>query len=309
MKLQYSLFLSLPFSLFALELEKPMLRVHCDVNKTIICTDAVQGKGLEETVNGILAEFTFDKWDGNTHQSYYAFATKQLMASHPDLSPATEEFKKARGQLLKGFSSFLEKFPKMLAAYNNDKARMMEILSTEETVIFPSFLKMIGWLNTHYKERFALYLRTFGTDLPEIMPKIEEKTDLEFADLGSFNGRSFSSPKSLRFNNTDALDLFRNSRCNYGIRDDYSYWKSKGFKAEGGKPFPVGLNANEVEIFFDDNADDGVKPIVCPVSSTGQLLDTQELLGKGIIIAVNPKEAILDEDYFIKKVQARLAQP
>lgn len=94
MKTPFILFLIFPFMLRGCELRTPMLRVHCDVNKTIICTDAVQGKGLEETVNGILAEFTFDKWDGHTQQSYYAFVTAQLARNNPELSQTNEEFKK-----------------------------------------------------------------------------------------------------------------------------------------------------------------------------------------------------------------------
>lgn len=185
---------------------------------------------------------------------------------------------------------------------------MLALLSKEETVIFPSFFKLLAWLNVHYHDSHSVYLRTFGHDLPEVMPKIVLNSHVDFADLGQFKGRTLSFPKTLRFSNTVALDFFKNSFRSYGIRDDYEYWKSKGFQAEGGKPFPVGLKENDIEIFFDDNADDMVKPIICPTDSEGNLLDTAQLLHKGIIVAVNPKEAILDEDYFIKKLQTRIAQ-
>ena len=57
------------------------LRLHFDINKTIIAMDAVQGKGLEETINGILAEFTFAQWDGKHEQSYYAYLSDRLAYS------------------------------------------------------------------------------------------------------------------------------------------------------------------------------------------------------------------------------------
>lgn len=311
MKIQlifYGLFFSNLIALGCEPQTKKMIRVHCDVNKTIICTDAVQGKGLEETVNGILAEFTFDKWDGSTNQSYYAFTTAQLIRNHPELSQTTDEFKKERNTLLAGFSEFLKKFPTQYATYQADRAKMLAILNTEKTVIFPSFLKLVAWLNSNYKHRFALYLRTFGIDLPEIMPKIEQKSELTFEGIGSFKGNSLSIPASLRYANTVALDFFTHSTSHcYGIQDDYNHWKSKGFQAKGGKPFLVGSYGNEIEIFFDDNADDPVKPIICPIDSEGKMIDTAELLQKGIIVAVNPKEAILNENYFIEKLQARLA--
>lgn len=37
-----------------------------------------------------------------------------------------------------------------------------------------------------------------------------------------------------------------------------------------------------------------------------QVEDTLKLLEKGNIVAVNPKESILYEDYFIKKIKAML---
>lgn len=296
------------FILNACELQSPFLRVHCDVNKTIICTDAVQGKGLEETVNGILSEFTFHSWDGANTQSYYAFVTAVLAKEQPELSKASEEFKKKREAVLKEFPQFLEMFPAQRDQYQADRNKMMAVLNAEKTVIFPSFYKLITWLNTNYKEKHAVYLRTFGKDLPEIRPLIEKKSDLEFVDSGEFKAGllSMGVQRSGLFAPNHYLDFFKATIGSYCIKDDYDHWKSKGFQAEGGKPFPIGLNKEDIEIFFDDNADDAVKPIVCPVDSEGKMLDTAELLKKGIIVAVNPKEAILDEDYFVKKLQARI---
>lgn len=307
-KLLCSAFLFAPMISFACAKDAPNVKIHCDVNKTIICTDGVQGKELAETVDAVQAEFTFAKWDGKTEQSYYNFVTTQLKHDQPELSPTSEEFKKKRGQLLKNFPHFLTNFPEAFTKYKDDKAKMLALLGAEKTVIFPSFLKLIAWLNTNYKDRYSIYLRTFGKDLPEVIPAIEKKAEIKFADVGQFKGRSLSFPNSLRFANTVALDFFVWSHDNYGLRDDYEYWQSKGYQAEGGKPFPVGLNANDIEIFFDDNADDAVKPIICPVDSKESILDTNELLKKGIIVAVNPKEAILDEDYFINALKRRIAQ-
>lgn len=296
------------FILNAAELQKPFLRVHCDVNKTIICTDAVQGKGLEETVNGILSEFTFHNWDGTNTQSYYAFVTAVLAKEHPELSKASEAFKKKREAVLKEFPQFLEMFPTQRDQYHADRNKMMAVLNAEKTVIFPSFYKLITWLNTHYKNNHAVYLRTFGKDLPEIRPLIEKKSDLKFVDSGELKAGlvSMAAQRSGIFQPSHYSNFFKVTHESYCIKDDYDHWKSKGFQAEGGKPFPIGLNSQDIEIFFDDNADDAVKPIVCPVNPEGQMLDTNQLLKNGTIVPVNPKEAILDEDYFIKKLQARL---
>jgi hypothetical protein len=286
------------FSVTAFEKErsKPIIRVHCDVNKTIICTDSVKKDvNVAGTVNGILTEFTFAKWDGHNNCSYHAFVTEKIARENPELSRISDTFKQKRLELLKNFPHFLQDFPELLAKYENDKKRMMEILSLEKMVIFPSFFKLISWLNEHYKNQYAIYLRTFGTDLPEVMADIAKKSDLKFAGIVGFKERNLPS----------YIELFRSSHLlSYGIQDNYDYWKSKGFQADGGKPFPV--DEKEIDIFYDDNANDLDKPIICPISSEQKILDTQELLKQGIIVAVNPKEAILNEDYFVKLLQARI---
>jgi len=138
------------------------LRLHFDINKTIIAMDAVQAKGLEETINGVLAEFTFATWDGANEQSYYAYITDQLAAQNPQLSRADELFKAKRNALLKEFPAYLKQHPLLLAQYESDKARMLDILGEGEMVIFPSFFKAIGWLDTTCPNGYAIYLRTFG---------------------------------------------------------------------------------------------------------------------------------------------------
>jgi len=140
--------------------------------------------------------------------------------------------------------------------------------------------------------------------VPEVVPAVEKATSLKFAGQGEFQGRTLSL-----IGQEDALyDFFVGQDVqHYAIRDDYLYWKSKGFQAIGGKPFPLDTsNTNIISIFFDDNANDPDKPIICPVGPDNQLEDTLQLLKTGNIVAVNPKEAILDEDYFINKIKAVL---
>ncbi len=287
-----------------LSASEKQLRLHFDINKTIIAMDAVQGKGLEETINGILAEFTFAQWDGANEQSYYAYITDLLAAQYPQLSRADEAFKAHRAVLLREFPIFLQQYPMLLANYEYDKSRMLDILDKDEIVIFPSFFKAIVWLEAHYPHKYAIYLRTFGQDLPEVVPAVEHATSLRFAGQGIFQGTRLSLVER-----EDMLYEFfvGASVQHYAIQDDYAYWKSRGFRAVGGKLFPLDpTHPRIVSIFFDDNANDPDKPIICPIGQHDELYDTLELLKTGHIVAVNPKEAILDEDYFIKKIQAIL---
>lgn len=295
---------SLSNEVSACKQKKPQLLLHFDINKTIIAMDAVQNKNVEETVNGVLAEFTFAQWDGTREQSYYAYVTDQLALENSEFPRASEEFKRKRSEQLKGFSAFVKQYPKMFARYEQDKNQMLKILSSGEMVIFPSFYKTVAWLNKQYPKNYALYLRTFGKDLPEVVPMIEKNTGIKFAGRGDIQ----ESNLALTVPNKSLFDfLAEPGPKNYAIRDDYAYWKSQGFQSAGGKPFPIDrTNDNVIALFFDDNANDPDKPIIRPFGPDGQLLDTEILLKSGNIVAVNTKEAIVDEDYFINKIKALL---
>lgn len=275
------------------------LRVHFDINKTIIGSDAVQGKDLEASINGIIAECTEAAWSGLHKQSYYAYVTAQIAQENPTLAKTDESFKNKRFERLQLFSSYLEQHhPEKLKLYQDEKAQMMRALQGEGLVIFPSFYKAIKWLETNYSQKYALFLRTFGTDLPEVVSAIRKNTGLELANQSS--DLTAITPR------TELLNAMANPHMgHWAIRDDYGYWKSKGFKAVGGKPFSIDVSdTGTLSIFFDDNANDQDKPISYPFGPNDELLDTNELIKRGYIVAVNPKEAILDEDYFINKLKA-----
>lgn len=274
------------------------LVLHFDVNKTIIATDRVQNKGLEESVNSILAKNMYYTWNGIDHESYYAYATKKLMASNPKLSPVSEEFKLKRSELITGF--FVGPYPQFWCEYVQSKKRILKLLSADELVVFPSFFKLINWLEAEFKDRYVIYLRTFGTDLPEIMPIIEKNTSLRFAGLAAFDGRYLAVASEY----SSLTDFFYASNQHYGIQDDYAFWQASAFTVVGAKLFPVDpYNKEIISMFFDDNANDSVKPIISPMFPNGELLDTQELIRSGHIVPVNTKEAILNTNYFIEKVR------
>ena len=288
-------------SLFSYQMAEKKIHLHFDINKTIIAMDAVQGKGIEETVNGILAEFTFEKWDGKTEQSFYAYLTNQIAQENPNLSRTSGIFKKIRAERLAHFPEYLQQYPELLAQYEKDKAIMLQILSTEKMAIFPSFFKTIEWLNQNYPKNYAIYLRTFGKDLSEIIQTLTDKKILKFANQGQFKERTLDIADP----NKPLSEFFKNPDLNhYALCDDYKYWESKGFQAVGGKPFFIDINdLQNISIFFDDNANDPDKPIICPIDHSGNLQDTNQLMEKGNIVAVNPKEAILNENYFVDKIK------
>jgi hypothetical protein len=265
---------------------KKELRLHFDINKTIVATDAVQGKDLAITVNEIIAEYSFEKWNGTNMQSYHAYLTEQIAAEYPQLPPAHEEFKKIRSERVKQFPNFLSRHPESLARYEKERDQMLQILDKKEIVIFPSFYKAMRWLEEQYPGNYSVFLRTFGKDLPEVVPAIEKNTSLKFVGHGKFQGTKLL----MSIQGQTHVDLFsipKSTHC--AIQDDYAYWKSHGFQARGGKCFPI--IPQIISMFFDDNAADQHKPILCPVGPNEELENTKELLKSGHIVSVNATTA------------------
>lgn len=277
------------------------LRLHFDVNKTIIATDAAQGHTIKEMIKNILAETISAPWDGNKVQSYYEYVTQRIARQNPELKETDKIFKENRNKALGTLAQDLTLYPSLYEEYQRDKKAMKAILNAQEMVIFPSFFKLIAWLEEHFPHQYALYLRTFGTDLPKVVPLIENTTDLLFTGCGVFNQRELS----LLPDDMTLFDFFNSAPLqHYAIQDDYEYWKLHGFDNAAAKIFPVDTsNGEAIALFFDDNANDAARPIVYPVDSDGKALNRKELIEQGYIVPVNPKLAILDENYFINKVQ------
>ncbi|HEV2917516.1 MAG TPA: hypothetical protein VGW78_07280 [Candidatus Babeliales bacterium] len=282
-------------------IQPKQLRVHFDINKTIIATDAVQAKDVETTVNGILAECMIAPWNGNNSQSYYAYVTDQISQECPFLARTDDVFKHKRTQRLKQFPvQVKQQYPEQYALYEQEKAAMMHVLQNSPTGIFPSFYQTMQWLATQYPNRYAVYLRTFGTDLPAVVSTIQKNSSLRFANQEADLTQSIPRIALLRMVTNQSL-------CHYAIRDDYICWKAHDFQVVGGKPFPIHLDdPDTLSIFFDDNAQDPDKQIICPLKPNGELEDTKKLLASGHIVAVNPRDAILDVNYFINKIKALL---
>lgn len=295
------------------------LILHFDVNKTIIASDAVQNKDLNETINSILAEFIFAKWDGEINESYYAYLTRKILAKHPELTASSQALKEKRAELLRDFESEI-KDSKILEQYQTDKAKILKILNSSDLMIFPSFYKLLNWLEENFKDKFVIYLRTFGKDLPEVISKIESKSNLKFSGQATFNGKNLSANTK----NLSIYEFFAQNNLHLAIQDDYQYWKQENFSSTSGKPFPLIFNnlvlnnsnstnkcnsncsENILSFFFDDNASDPYRPIICPITADNSPCELSKLLDDGYLVAVNPLEAILDEDYFVNKISLKL---
>lgn len=325
--------------------EGTILDISFDLNKTIMASDFAQGKDLEETCNGILAEFTYALWDGKQKQSYYEYITDRIAQDHPTLELSGKEVKKLRAEQLRDFPAYLKQhWPDKFIQYEQELAAMKAKVGDNPTALFPSFYKAIAWLEEHFPGRYVIRLRTFGKDLPTTIESIHAHTPIKITEQGAFkNGQLIIGGQP-----TPLQEFFTKPDLHHcAIQDDFNYWDSHKSQACGGKVFI--LNRDRMCMFIDDNAGDKRKPIVNPIEiSKGQrdivlsgcahklerkkdadISDSQELnqeerelnkkiaedkkiltaalMKTGNIVSSNPKKAMLKDEYFIKKICKALA--
>ena len=108
------------------------------------------------------------------------------------------------------------------------------------------------------------------------------------------------------------VKLTLTSEGHFAVQDDWPYWNQHQEKGEYGKPFLFDFSETSERVrshslFFDDNITGEEEDIVKPCEIGGQTISTQALCGR-IIFSVNTVEAILDDDYFIKRVGKSLEQ-
>lgn len=277
------------------------LKLHFDINNTIVAIDTAWGKDLNTTIDDIMAKSTFAQWDTKKNQSYYDYVADQIERENVGLSRTGSMFSDKVFGRIKDFSQYLQQYPELLKKYDQEKTKMFEILSGTGPIIFPSFYKIIRWLDSQYPGRYTIYLRTFGKDLPQVVSAIEKNTSLKFIAQGTFHDTTLSMtvPSSSLFGFLAGV-----GSKHYAIHDDYAYWKTHGYQVEGAKPFPIDLqNSHVVSMFFDDFASDPYEPTVHPMGPDGKSESLELLLQRGNVVAVNSKEAILNEDYFINKIK------
>jgi hypothetical protein len=93
--------------------------------------------------------------------------------------------------------------------------------------------------------------------------------------------------------------------CSYAIQDDYLYWVNKGKRGDAGKlMFIDDSEADVQQIFFDDSISDNPNCSTVDIRDlvTGEIIPYKKAINK-YIVKVEPDKAILNVDYFIKKLE------
>jgi len=214
----------------------------------------------------------------------------------------------------------------------DDKRRM--------SLFVPSFLSLIRYLAIDQERDFVLVIRTFGSDIPRIVPAFnliaEGKHPLlphpdcilppswvgSLSRRGRYNHRLVvhppqdSSTTSIIEGNAEILSFFDSlpSRSVVMINDDYEDWKSHNWNPVFGKPMLIDLDSECMHFLFDDNVNmnpfDSIAAVWLKDEYNAQkfvplpLNTTAGLATIGtVLLQANLFKSITDENAFIDELQ------
>lgn len=87
------------------------------------------------------------------------------------------------------------------------------------------------------------------------------------------------------------------------IKDDWAWWQFHNEQAQAGKLLPLIRGSHPPrQVFFDDNIDLDDPRIVDCRGPGGEAVPPNISLGTGMCVKVNPVEALLEEDYFLRRL-------
>jgi len=284
----------------------PHLLLNFDINETIIATDQATNKSIENTLNELLSKKISACWDASLTQpiSYYDYVHKLQFPEN------SGEAKAKRRQATRHFLDFLSHHDHLLygealktytVAYNT--------LASVESSIFPSFYHLLDELDRKGIS-YSIFLRTFGEDLSLVKDEINSYRSGMFRDSGEFSRGCFVFENGKSIKNSYEIYSHFLAKKHIAIKDDYYTWAEHDLESKYGKVFYVDQNDKSIlAIFFDDNINlnDGVDNIIAAIDPTnGESISIEMLADKGQVVQVDALEAIIDINYYIKRVEAAL---
>lgn len=274
--------------------EKPKLVLHFDVNNTILAADPVCGVDLSAALNTYLAGVCWGSekdgtWEWAESTLKGAFTTSRPegaeMSYYKHLEAKMsegprEEFKAAVGHFSESAEGAVARplFERMLAGLTTKEIREPPFAFKQGDewyyYLLPSFWRLLAWLQEEGRD-FAIVIRTYGTDGPEVSKAIAAFAEGKHPDFPTACPRakpampafgSFKRGSSESGTGSVALELQMGPTKSSGeneataeltstlngeghifahlsrlqgtlcIRDDFEFWQRGGFTAASGKP-------------------------------------------------------------------------
>lgn len=301
------LFVFLSFLLtFAIAHSTPHLILNFDINKTLIASDKTENKSLEDVINELLSRKYSARWDEAVEEpiTFDAYVrTVMLPGEEHDV-----KLKMARLVHLTHFLDYLKHHEHPLHSAVLEEFNTI-IGTLQNAHIFPSFYKLIAELDRR-DLTYTLFLRSFGKEVFEVKDEINSQLNDIFQVEGKFRKGKLYVRGEEPLTSPQSIYRFFCSKEHAAIHDDWPYWMEGKMYAKYGKPLYLNLDdPHTLSIFFDDNikTDSFDKNIIAPLdSNTGEPLSIPYLLKSKQMVFVDTLEAILNEDYFIEKIDEAL---
>jgi hypothetical protein len=285
----------------------PRLLLNFDLNGTLILTDSSKKASDDYMLISTLAENTFAVWDedhGSMSFKHYVYSVL-----HPG-DKSNPQLKRERQKTVSTFLQWLSEkshpsFNDVLEDYHEIRQKFTDVKTKAVNfTVFPSFYLLLEKLR-HMEIPFTIILRTFGSDLHEVVKELEEHSlGLKITRLAKFEDTNLKIGNTTIEKVDEIFDFILNSEEHLAIQDDWVKWNQDAERGRSGKPFLYDLSGSRkvrnLSLFFDDNITGEEHDIVCPYEITGQM-PANTLFGN-YLFAVNTKEAMLNEHYFIDRV-------
>jgi hypothetical protein len=237
------------------------------------------------------------------------------------LLPDNADDKALKAKRQKKISEFLdwlqaEKHPlkeKVFDLRDKLKLKFLDPITNDlKFTVFQSFYELMQYLRSK-QMRFVVLLRTFGNDLKEVSDEISNHPlGVKITRRPKFVNKQLHLEGNTTVEKADKIfETFLESEEHFAIQDNWNEWNRDGERARSGKPFFYDAsgrwhNVSNLSLFFDDNFTGQELDILNPIEASGNQMPTQELKDK-MLFTVNPIEAVLEDDYYVKLVKRALS--
>lgn len=190
-----------------------------------------------------------------------------------------------------------------LDAAEKDYDSAIEALRTQKTKVFPSFFKLIKYLNRK-QQPFTLLLRTFGPDAGKVNDVFKARRLGCVIQEENFHrvleGVFKIQDENGNMKETNLHEYIMGFRAKPGqhlaIRDHHQWWFDHGEQDRYGKAFPVDLtDRSHLSIAFDDHTN----ILRTYNAKTNDSIPTKELIEKKRVFVADTLAAICDKMYYV----------
>lgn len=281
------------------------LLLNFDLNGTLILKDTSKGADDDYMLISSLAEATLSKWDEqNDAMSFKQYVYNILLPGDKSNAPLKKERQKVIGTFLQWLTEKNHSLKdSVIENYQTIKDKF-----TGEQSIFPSFYVMLEKLR-ELNIPFTIILRTFGSDLPEVVKEIEEHPQgVKIAKWAKYENTHLNLGETTITKTADVFDTFLSSHEHFAVQDDWRTWNQDGERGRSGKPFLYDRTGKNISLFFDDNITGEEQDIVHPCEISNNPVPTQSLYGK-YLFSVNTLDAMQNDNYYIDRVLQAMNNP